>query len=89
MRRVGRGIGWAMSALVILLITIGTIAGYGLGAGVTFAVVDGDFEGPGPFFAAVFWPLCLPAVLAYAAVRKVAERVAPPPIPKATARSTK
>jgi hypothetical protein len=73
-----------MSTLAIVLLSVGIPIGYGLAAGITWAVlapIEADF-GEGRILGTIFWPLALPFALGAAIVARLQR----PSLPTATAR---
>jgi hypothetical protein len=64
----------SMSTEVIAAIVAGGIAAYGALAGVAWQLAGANWTNDGPMFAAIFWPLALPAMLGARLVRRLATR---------------
>lgn len=62
--------------MITFLIVIASIAGYGFGAGATYAGLraagfNSPDESPGTFFGTLLWPLILPGLVGAAVMRRL------------------
>ena len=75
-----------MSGEIIAAIVVGSALLYSTLAGVAWQMAGANWDSMAPFFAAVLWPLVLPAMLGVALTRRIAAKLSRPAIPMAKVR---